>query len=66
MELKGKKVAIYYDDKSYGNNIAKKDGFCLDDNDRVIVIRNTAGFIEKIPYYRIIRVIEIPGGNNDR
>ena len=65
MELKGKRVAIYYDDKANYQKIAKKDGFCLDDNDRVIVIRNTSGFIEKIPYYRIIRVIELPGGNND-
>ena len=62
MNLTNKQVAIYYDDKCNYGHIAKKDGFCLYDSDRVIVIRNTSGFIEKIPYYRIIRVIEIPGG----
>ena len=62
MDLKDKRVSIYYDDKAQYNKVAKKDGFCLEDNDRVIVVRNNSGFIEKIPYYRIIRVIEIPGG----
>ena len=49
MDLKGKQIAIYYDDKSSYNTVAKKDGFCIDDNDRVIVIRNTSGFIKKYP-----------------
>ena len=65
MDLKNKRVAIYYDDKANYGKIAKKDGFCLYDDSRVIVIRNTSGFIEKIPYYRIVRVLEIPGGIND-
>ena len=57
--LIGKDVAIYYDDKFKYNHISKKDGNCLADNDRVITIRNTSGYIEKIPYYRIIRVLVI-------
>ena len=67
MELTNKRVTIQFDDKS-GNNISRKDGLCLDDNNYAITIRNTAGFIEKIPYYRIIRIIEIPEGmeRNDR
>lgn len=65
IELIGKQVAIYFDDKTSNYHIAKKDGLCLDDNDRTITIRNQAGYIEKIPYYRIVRVIQIPGGGDD-
>jgi uncharacterized protein (UPF0248 family) len=64
IDLIGKQVAVYFDDKRYGNNISKKDGQVIDDNDLVITIRNTSGLIERIPYHRIIRVI-VTGGDND-
>jgi len=64
MDLIDKKVAIYFDDRSGYNSISKKDGIVLDDNNRIITIRNSHGQIEKIPYYRIIRVVEIGGGTD--
>ena len=65
MELKGKRVSIYYDDKSAYNKISKKDGILIEDDSRVITIQNKAGYIERIPYYVIVRVIELPSGGND-
>lgn len=43
----------------------KKGDFCLDDSNYKLTIRSKAGFVEAIPYSRIIRVIEIPGGSNE-
>lgn len=60
-DLTGKKVSIYYDDKSNYNTVAKKDGLCIEDTNYKIVIKNTSGFTEIIPYSRIIRIIEVPG-----
>ena len=60
MDLINKRVAIYYDDKANYGHIAKKDGLCVDDDNWCITIRNASGFLEKIPYRRIIRIIEVP------
>lgn len=58
IELSGKKVWIYFDDHSGNHRVAKKEGLVLQDSERRIIIRNTAGYTEVIPYFRIIRVIE--------
>ena len=60
MNLINKQVAIYFDDKANYRTIAKKDGLCVDDNNWCITIKNTSGVLEKIPYRRIIRIIEVP------
>ena len=59
MDFKNKKVIIYFDDKSYDRQVSKKDGFCIDDDNYAITIKNTSGHIEKIPYCRIVRVIAV-------
>ena len=51
-------VTIYYDDRSHGNNIARKDGFLLGFESNSVIIKNTNGFRELIPLNRIIRIIE--------
>ena len=61
IDLCGKRVWIYFDDHSGYDKVAKKEGLVLQDNDRRIIIQNTSGYTEVIPYYRIVRVIEIPG-----
>ena len=61
IELIGKMVWIYYDDHSGKDSVGRKEGLVLQDSERRIIIQNTSGYTEIIPYYRIIRVIEIPG-----
>lgn len=60
--LKGKKVAIYFDD---GSRIGRKDGSVIEISDSSIVFKSASGHIEIIPFSRIIRVEENPsfGGN---
>jgi len=62
--LEGKKVKIYFDDKSSSQKIGFKIGLCVLDNNYKIAIKNNQGYLEVIPYYQIIRVIET-GGYND-
>jgi len=61
IDLVGKKVWIYYDDHSGYDQVAKKEGIVLDDTGKVLIFKNANGYIEAIPWYRIIRCIEIPG-----
>lgn len=61
ISLDGKRVWIYFDDHSGQDQVSKKEGLVLQDSERRIIIRNQSGYTEVIPYYRIIRVIEIPG-----
>jgi hypothetical protein len=58
--LEGKNVNIYFLDNS-DNQISRKSGLCLKDLPTKIIIENTRGYVEVIPYYRIIRVVEREG-----
>lgn len=57
MSLEKKQVAIYFDDFS-DNQVAKKTGYCVKDTDSKVFIKNSKGFIEVIPYCKIIRIVE--------
>jgi len=57
VELEGKNVHIYFLDFS-GDTIGKKTGYCVKDSENKILIQNTRGFLECIPYCRVVRVVE--------
>jgi small-conductance mechanosensitive channel len=60
--LKGKKVAIYFDD---GSRIGKKDGTVIEISENSIVFKSISGKTEIIPFSRIIRIEEtFPHGGN--
>ncbi len=61
VDLEGKRVSIYYDDRSSHNEVAKKTGICLKDTPSKIFIENMKGYLEIIPYYKIVRIVEAEG-----
>lgn len=65
VSLESKRVSIYFDDHSGYDKIAKKEALILSDTGRILIFRNAAGFTEAIPWYRIIRVIEIPDSGGE-
>lgn len=53
----GTKVNIYFLDFS-DNKVSKKTGIVIKDTPHKIFIRNSRGYMEIIPYSKIVRVIE--------
>jgi ribosomal protein L14 len=60
--LKGKDVAVYFDD---GSNITRKDGRVVEISDNAVVFEVESGQVQIIPFSRIIRIVEKTsfGGN---
>jgi len=65
ISLEERKVWIYYDDHSGRDQVVKKEGRVLRDTGRILIFRNAAGYTEAIPWYRIVRVIQIPHSEGD-
>ena len=61
--LVNKEVIVYFND---GNSITRKDGICIEILKNAIIFKDKQmGIHQLVPFYKIIRVLEKPGGSNE-
>ncbi len=62
--FQNREVIVYFND---GSSVTRKDGICVELLKSGIVFKDKiTGIHQLIPFYKIIRVVEKPGGTNDR
>lgn len=61
--LVNKEVIVYFHD---GTSVTRKDGICIEILKNAIIFKDRiTGIHQLVPFYKIIRVLEKPGGQND-